>query len=128
MRKLFSRRKPGSERGRWSAEPRPPIGYLEELQSAQADRCAICEGDGDGRALSVDHDHHTGKIRGLLCGRCNFAVACESPELLRRAAAYLERGGFPGIARMPIGQVRIWNRVKGAQPEVKLIGEPRGEA
>lgn len=45
------------------------------------------------RHLHVDHDHRTGKTRGLLCFTCNFEVVGKQrdPELLRAAARYLER-------------------------------------
>ena len=38
--------------------------------------CAICKKPGDGRwkKLCVDHCHTTGKVRGLLCKRCNIAL------------------------------------------------------
>ena len=44
------------------------------------------------RAFSVDHDHKTGKIRGLLCTNCNQAVghAMDSAAVLKRLADYLE--------------------------------------
>ena len=39
----------------------------------QSGRCAICKRHQTeiSRDFAVDHDHKTGKIRGLLCGRCN---------------------------------------------------------
>lgn len=46
----------------------------------------------DGWRTAVDHSHRTGKFRGLLCIRCNrsLGVLLESPDTLRRLAAYVE--------------------------------------
>jgi hypothetical protein len=55
--------------------------------------CAICHGNcTTWKALSVDHDHRTGKVRGLLCQTCNTGIGAldDSPDLLRRALEYLE--------------------------------------
>jgi hypothetical protein len=40
----------------------------------------------------VDHDHKTGKVRGLLCNYCNpmLGMARENPETLLRAIQYLQ--------------------------------------
>jgi hypothetical protein len=63
------------------------------LYKAQGGRCAICRrATGATRRLAVDHDHKTGKVRGLLCGPCNNTlglIARDDPEVFDRAAAYL---------------------------------------
>lgn len=70
----------------------------EEYQSFlnfQGGTCAVCHEVPDHR-LSVDHDHKTGKVRGLLCKPCNLAIGAlgDSYEGVMRAANYLlEAGG-----------------------------------
>lgn len=64
---------------------------FELLVMAQFGLCAICLKE-VGSELHVDHDHATGRIRGLLCGNCNRAVGQlkDRPSLARSAARYLE--------------------------------------
>lgn len=52
-------------------------------------RCAICKRQ-DTR-LCIDHCHKTGRIRGVLCHRCNSGIGSfrDNPTLLTAAAAYL---------------------------------------
>lgn len=64
-------------------------------------RCQICRQlDNRRRRLSIDHDHLTREIRGLLCSRCNLMLGHveDNVELLRSAIAYLE-GQRPRIDR-----------------------------
>lgn len=66
----------------------------EELRDSVA-ACMICgkyAAETADRVLYVDHDHKTGKIRGLLCGLHNKAIGQfqDSSFLLRRAADYLD--------------------------------------
>lgn len=67
--------------------------YLEIVKS-QDSKCALCHRplDFTGRWPPVDHDHRTGKIRGILHAQCNTAIGSfgEDPEICRKAALYLE--------------------------------------
>lgn len=74
---------------------------FETLLEGQDGKCAICRTDCElNPRLSVDHDHETGVVRGLLCNRCNVGLGRfrEDPELLKRAAGYLERSRAKGGA------------------------------
>lgn len=64
------------------------------LLLAQGGGCAICQRPPDNERLCVDHDHETGRVRGLLCRRCNSGIGQlkDSVALLLRAANYVERG------------------------------------
>jgi Recombination endonuclease VII len=58
------------------------------------DRCGIClrPRSQKDRKFDRDHDHRTGRPRGLLCHKCNRALPnWITPEWLRAAAEYLER-------------------------------------
>ena len=57
----------------------------------QGGRCALCR-ETPTHALAIDHCHETGLFRGLLCHNCNLLLghAKDQPEVLRRAAEYLE--------------------------------------
>ncbi len=69
------------------------------LLEAQKNLCAICNRletapdpvTGKIKALSVDHCHLTGKVRGLLCSKCNFGIGYfdDNPEILNKAVKYL---------------------------------------
>jgi hypothetical protein len=74
------------------------------MHDAQNGVCAICGkpetrqcGNGKPNGLAVDHDHITGKVRGLLCASCNTALGLlgDGPELLTVALAYLNAAPKP---------------------------------
>lgn len=71
----------------------------DEMLEAQGGKCAICgrTPEEEGRRLSVDHDHKTGQVRGLLCRNCNAALGFFQDDfhLLRRAINYLDIGDVP---------------------------------
>ena len=66
----------------------------DALLEQQKNQCAIC-GAIPQRALDVDHDHGTGKIRGLVCRRCNGLLG------------YLERCGAP-VAAQAMNYLKRW--------------------
>lgn len=74
--------------------------YYNELLLNQSGVCAICKKPnssvekrtGKPRSLSVDHDHGTGKVRGLLCSNCNLGIGSmkDSISILESAIEYLK--------------------------------------
>lgn len=68
-------------------------GYIRLFES-QEGKCDICGvSPAKGRHLAVDHDHTSGKVRGLLCSMCNLAVGHvkESSEIGRKLVSYIEK-------------------------------------
>jgi hypothetical protein len=71
----------------------------QEMHDRQGGKCAICGNPetqmrgGKVRALAVDHNHSTGRIRELLCSDCNTGIGKlkDDPKVLRQAAEYLEK-------------------------------------
>lgn len=52
--------------------------------------------NGEVRSLSIDHDHNTGAVRGLICNSCNRAIgfAKENADRLQACAEYLRRASL----------------------------------
>lgn len=68
----------------------------DRMLEAQNGQCKICGSDkpdasGRKKNFHVDHDHVTGKVRGLLCHNCNVGLGNfrDSSELMKKAASYL---------------------------------------
>lgn len=63
------------------------------MLTEQGNACKICGIDQAfcNRKLAVDHNHQTGEIRGLLCGKCNLGIGNlnDDPNLILKAANYL---------------------------------------
>lgn len=66
-------------------------GDYSSMADAQGHRCLICQTHASERPLVVDHDHATGKVRGLLCNKCNVLLgkAEDDVEILQAAIEYL---------------------------------------
>lgn len=67
---------------------------FDQMMTNQEGKCYICKGDNGSIALCIDHDHLTGKVRGLLCNKCNRGLGLFSDDLvlLKRAMNYLIHG------------------------------------
>lgn len=65
----------------------------EEYRTLQArGECEICGMKPGYRRLDIDHDHVTGRVRGVLCSMCNMFIgyAQEDIFILAKAIKYLE--------------------------------------
>lgn len=79
------------------------LNEYSQIYMEQGGKCAICGGthagtrNGKDKTFAVDHDHKTGKVRGLLCEACNTGIGKlkDDPEVLRSAIRYLERSRIP---------------------------------
>ena len=69
----------------------------DALLERQGGVCAICRKPSK-ETLCVDHCHVTGRIRGLLCRKCNFGLGClaDDQATLIAALAYLAHGAADG--------------------------------
>jgi len=65
----------------------------DDMYSNQDGKCKICLNNiiYRGRQTHVDHCHTTGKVRGLLCSKCNqmIGLANEDKDILQKAIDYL---------------------------------------
>lgn len=70
---------------------------FDNLLESQKGLCLICLRPPKGP--SVDHDHKTGKVRGILCRICNAALGAfrDDPEALERARVYLSNSSSGAI-------------------------------
>jgi len=132
MDKAFKRRKAAGHCRRCSSPPSPGYATCDKhrhmdlhskrlreygigneeaagMLAAQGGRCASCSsahpgGSRQKRSWAVDHDHSTGKVRGVLCYSSNMGIGLlfDSPEILRSALRYLERAS-PEQNHLPLG-------------------------
>jgi hypothetical protein len=66
------------------------LAQYDEMAETQGGVCAICGQPPKQKRLHVDHDHETGRVRGLLCAPCNTRLhALENLAWRAAAEAYL---------------------------------------
>ncbi len=84
-RKLYTR---NSRIRAYGIEPKI---YYEMLEQ-QGHGCAICNAKSEKRAMGIDHDHKSGKVRGLLCDGCNLSLGhIERHGWMDKAMQYLAK-------------------------------------
>ena len=73
------------------------LAEVEEMFEKQKGKCLICKDDmhmegRNGTRAHVDHNHNDGKIRGLICDRCNRGLGLfrENTQSLQNAIEYLK--------------------------------------
>lgn len=77
---------------------------LRDMMDSQKGCCPICNGSlidpssDSTKQFGIDHNHKTGKVRGLLCMHCNAMLgqAMDSPRVLLAGHNYLVQHGFYG--------------------------------
>lgn len=72
----------------------------QQMENSQNGVCAICskpetavDSQGRTKRLAIDHDHHTGRIRGLLCSKCNLGIGHlnDDSTLINNSWIYLNK-------------------------------------
>jgi hypothetical protein len=85
---------------KWRYRIDPAI--YDELLEKQQGVCACCRLSETGKSgrLHVDHDHGTGRIRGLLCSRCNVALGLlrDNPSTILRLWEYRKGADNAGVS------------------------------
>ena len=99
-RHKLASKKPGFSRDKYLKRYGITHADYERILKAQGGVCAICESTETKKwdHFSVDHNHETGEVRGLLCATCNTGLGQfqDAPDLLIKAANYLTLRGHYG--------------------------------
>ena len=101
---------------------------VASLFKTQGRRCAICKQririkakDGKiKRVACVDHNHQTGRVRGLLCRSCNFLLgyAYDNRRILQNAILYLEKHNRRG---RPLQTSKKTKRIVAQPRSIQLL-------
>ena len=102
--KKYRRENTDLYRPKWRKTALDKVGFTPELfdsmLESQGNVCAICFTDKPGgrwNSFFADHDHKTGKARGVLCMQCNTVlgvIESKDKDWMTRAKKYLENGGI----------------------------------
>jgi hypothetical protein len=85
------------------------------MVARQDNRCAICRTDkpgGRGELWHIDHDHVTGRVRGLLCHGCNVGIGNfrDDPDLMLAAVEYIRSSRADAVKPRRRNRVALWPR------------------
>lgn len=69
------------------------IDSFDSMIIGQGNKCAACGRDFGTRGPIIDHDHKSGKVRGIVCHGCNVALGFfrDDKEVVLKLAEYLDR-------------------------------------
>jgi hypothetical protein len=100
-RKEYHRSKQISRKWKYQTKYGITLEDYDEMLHSQNNCCAICgsnDAGGPGKRFTIDHNHATGEVRGLLCNNCNRALGHfqDSPRLISKALDYLYTNGYYG--------------------------------
>jgi hypothetical protein len=91
----YAKKRPEMQRIRLLAKYGLDEAGYDILLHKQDGKCAICgkEHNGKHNVFAIDHCHKSNVVRSLLCKQCNVGLGnfFDDPEVLRKAAEYLER-------------------------------------
>jgi hypothetical protein len=94
---LFSKDKNKKDGLRSNCKYNISLNFYDNLFIQQNNRCAICSNafsnEKHNYKAHIDHDHTTGKVRGLLCNDCNSGIGFlkENITILSNAIKYIEK-------------------------------------
>jgi hypothetical protein len=99
-RKWWKANRPAARRLRLKQSYGITIEDYDRMLAEQGGGCAICGGQETRRnqygphSLNVDHDHATGRVRGILCTNCNQGMGLlgDSIERIEKTLEYLRDG------------------------------------
>jgi hypothetical protein len=102
----------------------------DAMREAQGYACAVCglpEAElvynGNRGRLTVDHNHVTGDIRGLLCSRCNAALGNlrEEPAIMHALIRYIEQYPGPYGAESSVRMTRAKHKARARSEHPSLL-------
>lgn len=92
MKKKWSVWGPSQRKAHYSKNFGMTVEQYDAMLASQGGKCKGCNRPPTKKRLAVDHDHRTGRVRGLLCWACNRALGYlrDNAQTARNLAEYLD--------------------------------------